>query len=66
MEISLLNRKEVCFFFGGNRPLDASTLYRGIKAGRFPRPVRVGGLSRWLRTECEATLQAMVEGRAGR
>jgi len=60
----LLDRKEVLSFFGGTRPIDASTLYRGIKLGRFPQPIKVGGSSRWLREECELALQAMVDGRA--
>jgi predicted DNA-binding transcriptional regulator AlpA len=49
----LLDRKAVCRFFGGTRPINAATLYRGIRKGLFPSPVRVGGSSRWLRTECE-------------
>jgi predicted DNA-binding transcriptional regulator AlpA len=62
--MNLFNRAEVCRFFGGTRPLNASTLYRGIKQGRYPKPVKVGpGSSRWLREECEASLQAMIEGR---
>ena len=61
---TLLDRAEVCRWFGGTKPLNASTLYRGIRKGRFPQPVRVGGSSRWLRRECEAALQVMVEGRA--
>jgi predicted DNA-binding transcriptional regulator AlpA len=60
-ELELLNRVEVCRVFGG---LNASTLYRGIRQGRYPRPVKVGGSSRWLRSECEAALKLMVEGRA--
>jgi predicted DNA-binding transcriptional regulator AlpA len=61
----LLDRKEVCIFFGGCKPIDASTLYRGIREGRYPRPVKVGPMSsRWLRSECEASLQAMVARRA--
>ena len=59
----LLDRVEVCRFFGGSRPINASTLYRGIKAKRYPQPVHVGGSSRWLRSECETALQLMVEGR---
>ena len=59
----LLDRVEVCRFFG-TRPINASTLYRGIKAKRYPQPVHVGGLSRWLRSECESVLQKMVDGRA--
>jgi predicted DNA-binding transcriptional regulator AlpA len=60
---ALLDRRAACEFFGGTRPLNAATLYRGIRQGRYPRPVKVGGSSRWLRSECEAVLQAMVEGR---
>jgi predicted DNA-binding transcriptional regulator AlpA len=59
----LLDRVEVCRFFGGTRPINASTLYRGIKVNRYPQPVHVGGLSRWLRSECEAVLRTMVDGR---
>jgi predicted DNA-binding transcriptional regulator AlpA len=63
----LLDRREVCRFFGGTKPLDPATLYRGIRKGRYPAPVKVGpGSSRWLRAECEAALQAMAEGRAVR
>jgi predicted DNA-binding transcriptional regulator AlpA len=60
----LLDKRAVCRMFGGSRPINAATLYRHIRKGRFPKPVRVGGSSRWLRTECEAVLQAMVDGRA--
>jgi predicted DNA-binding transcriptional regulator AlpA len=60
----LLDRVEVCRFFGGSRPINAATLYRGIRDGRYPRPVHIGpGSSRWLREECESALQSMVDGR---
>jgi predicted DNA-binding transcriptional regulator AlpA len=62
-----LDRREVCRFFGGTRPLNPATLYRGIRKGRYPQPVKVGpGSSRWLRAECEAALRVMAEGRAVR
>jgi predicted DNA-binding transcriptional regulator AlpA len=64
MKDHLLDRGEVCYLFGGSRPLNPSTLYRGIRQGRYPMPIKVGpGSSRWLREECEAFLQAMVDGR---
>jgi len=65
MQFELLDRAAVCRFFGGDeKPIDPSTLYRGIRQGRYPRPVKVGpGASRWLRDECEAALQRMVDGR---
>jgi predicted DNA-binding transcriptional regulator AlpA len=59
--MNLLTRKEVCRFFGGINP---ATLYRKIRQGVLPKPVKIGGSSRWLRTECEAALQSMVDGRA--
>jgi predicted DNA-binding transcriptional regulator AlpA len=63
----LLDRDAVCRLIGGNRPINAATLYRGIRRGRYPRPVKVGpGSSRWLRSECESALQSLIEGRAGR
>jgi len=64
MQPNLLDRREVCTLFGGSRPLNASTLYRGIRKGTFPAPIHVGGSSRWLREECEAVLQAMIGRRA--
>jgi predicted DNA-binding transcriptional regulator AlpA len=57
----LLNRRAVCAYFGD---INASTLYRGIKEGRFPRPIRVGGSSRWLLSECQAVLSGMMEARS--
>jgi len=65
MNNHLLDRREVCRFFGGSKPIDASTLYRGIREGRYPKAVKVGpGSSRWLRTECEAVLQSIIDRRA--
>jgi predicted DNA-binding transcriptional regulator AlpA len=59
---ALLTIREVCAFFGGLNP---STIYRGIAAGRYPAPVRVGlNTSRWLRHECEAALANMINERA--
>lgn len=62
MTYDLLDKAGACQFFGGINP---ATLYRGIRQGRFPyKPVKVGpGTSRWLRSECEAVLQALVDGR---
>jgi predicted DNA-binding transcriptional regulator AlpA len=62
--MEMLDREAVCAFFGGNRPIDPSTLYRWIRTKRIPGPVKVGpGSSRWLRAECEAALQRMADGR---
>jgi predicted DNA-binding transcriptional regulator AlpA len=60
----LLDRMGVCRYFGGSKPINTATLYRKIRQGLLPKPVKIGGSSRWLRSECEAALQSMVEGRA--
>jgi predicted DNA-binding transcriptional regulator AlpA len=57
----LLDRQATCEFFGGIHP---ATLYRHCRNGLVPKPIKVGALSRWLRSECEAALGRMVEGRA--
>jgi predicted DNA-binding transcriptional regulator AlpA len=58
----LLDVGETCRFFGGaNSPLNPATLYRGIKAGKYPRPVKLGpGTSRWVRSECQQALEDLV------
>ena len=58
-----LDLRSVCRFFGGTKPLDPATIYRGVKLGRYPRPIKIGGSSRWLRSECEACLKAITEAR---
>ena len=59
-----LDKNEVCRFFGGTKPIDPATLYRGIADGRFPRPIKIGPkMSRWLRSECEQARQRMIEQR---
>jgi predicted DNA-binding transcriptional regulator AlpA len=48
-------------FFGG---IDISTLYRGMAAGRYPRPVLVSEhVARWLAEECEAALERLIAAR---
>jgi predicted DNA-binding transcriptional regulator AlpA len=58
--LELLSRREVQAMFGG---IHAATLYRHIRNQVIPAPVKVGALSRWLRSECEQALTAMVAGR---
>jgi predicted DNA-binding transcriptional regulator AlpA len=64
MSDELLHIDEVCRFFGGSRPINQSTLYRGIKVGRFPAPVKpTPGMSRWLRSECEEARDRFIARR---
>jgi prophage regulatory protein len=59
--MDLLTCKEVAILFGD---LHQSTVWRWVKSGRLPRPVKLsGGTSRWLRSELEAVLARMVEAR---
>jgi predicted DNA-binding transcriptional regulator AlpA len=53
---------ETLAFFGGSKPIHIDTLYRGMRRGRYPRPINVGGV-RWLRSECEATVRKFIEQR---
>jgi predicted DNA-binding transcriptional regulator AlpA len=56
----LLDIEAVCRFFGGTKPLHPATIYRGLGT-RYPRPVRVSpNVNRWLRSECEAALKAIL------
>ena len=57
--MQLINRTEVCRLFGGINP---ATLYRHIRQGKLPKPVKVGGSSRWLLSECQAALQEWLMG----
>src|SRR5262245_48398820 len=47
----MMTLSATCAFFGGDKPIHYSTLYRGIAEGRYPKPVRIGpNTSRWLRS----------------
>jgi predicted DNA-binding transcriptional regulator AlpA len=61
--MNLLDKRAVCALLGGSRPINAATLYRHIRKGLLPPPIKLGGSSRWLLTEIEAALQAMIGGR---
>jgi predicted DNA-binding transcriptional regulator AlpA len=62
----LLDRDATCAFFGGSRPIHFATLYRGIKAGRYPKPIFVAPNSaRWRRSECQAALNRIIAERDG-
>jgi hypothetical protein len=64
--IELWERQTVLEFFGGDKPLHASTLYRGMVAGIYSRPVNVAGNTvRWIADECRADLNRMIAARDG-
>jgi predicted DNA-binding transcriptional regulator AlpA len=58
MPETLLDLREVRAFFGG---LATSTLYRGIRDGRFPKPYKITPRkSRWRLSECDAALARIL------
>jgi predicted DNA-binding transcriptional regulator AlpA len=60
----LLDKDTACRLIGGSKPIDWSTFYRGIRAGRYPRPVKIGrSASRWLRSELQAAIDRLIAQR---
>jgi predicted DNA-binding transcriptional regulator AlpA len=61
---TLMTLSATCAFFGGDRPINPSTLYRGVAAGRFPQPIKIGpNSSRWSQNECRAARLRLMHGR---
>ncbi|MCO6385921.1 AlpA family transcriptional regulator [Aliihoeflea sp. 40Bstr573] len=54
-----------CQLIGGKEtPITPSTLYKGVKTGRFPAPIKIGpGTSRWRRSEILAMLDKAAADR---
>lgn len=40
-----------------------TSIYAGIKSGIFPKPIKVGRASRWLRSEVEASISELARKR---
>lgn len=57
----LMAKSAVLKMFGGTKPINSATLYRGMGQGRFPRPIKIGPR---LRSECEAKLREIIANRA--
>jgi predicted DNA-binding transcriptional regulator AlpA len=57
----LWDRATTLEFFGG---IDVCTLYRGMRSGRYPRPINISdNLVRWLGDECDEALRRMIAAR---
>lgn len=65
---TLLNCREVGLLFGGAaQPLDPSTVYRWVRDGKIPPPIKLARkISRWRRSECLAVIQRMADERVQR
>jgi len=42
---------------GTTTPISRATLHRGMKAGRFPRPIKIMARNRWKRSEIIAIVE---------
>jgi excisionase family DNA binding protein len=43
--------------------MSRATIYRAVKAGTFPAPAKIGGMSRWSRQEIEAWIKRGLAAR---
>ncbi|MER9936129.1 AlpA family phage regulatory protein [Mesorhizobium sp. M0088] len=61
----LVDEADACRIIGGrNTPIHRSTLWRGINAGRYPKPLKIGPNSnRWRSGELYADLQKAAAAR---
>lgn len=61
----LVDESEACRIVGGaNTPIHRSTLYRQIRAGHIPKPLKICGHSnRWIRGELLDYLRQAAEAR---
>ena len=57
----LMDEASNCRFFGNIHP---ATLWRGIKVGRYSKPIKVApNINRWIRTECAEDMKAIIAER---
>jgi predicted DNA-binding transcriptional regulator AlpA len=54
-----------CRILGGEaNPIHRSTLWRGIKSGRFPKPIKIGpATNRWSAAELTAVVERAIAAR---
>jgi prophage regulatory protein len=58
----LIPKKEACAILGG---ISEATLWRGVKSGRFPAPIKLGSsIARWSRAELESLIERLKTERA--
>jgi predicted DNA-binding transcriptional regulator AlpA len=60
----LLDKDAACRLIGGSRPINPATLYRGVKTGIYPRPVKVApNVSRWRKSEIVSAIEKRIAQR---
>ncbi|EJD6476270.1 AlpA family phage regulatory protein [Providencia rettgeri] len=66
MKVSLLNDQFVDMkFITGLTGLTDKWFYKQIQDGNFPKPIKLGRSSRWLKSEVESWLNVQVEKSRG-
>jgi predicted DNA-binding transcriptional regulator AlpA len=66
MEDELLDKAAACRFLGGSKPIHKTTLWRGVKSGRYSRPISIGPqIVRWRKSELAADIERMAAERDG-
>ena len=61
-----LDEEAACKFIGGTRPINPATLWRGVKAGRYSKPIKISAQAvRWRRRELAADIERMAAERDG-
>ena len=62
----LLDEAATCRFFGGTKPIHPATLWRGVKKGRYSKPIHISDQAvRWRRSDLQADIARMVAERDG-
>ncbi len=56
---TLIGVKSVAELIGGS----PSTVWRRVKDGLLPKPIKFGGMTRWSRAEIEAVIEAALAAR---
>lgn len=66
-QTDLVDERTACRILGGEQsPIHRSTLWRGIKAGRYPKPLKMGvSLNRWRQAELLAVHDQAAAERDG-
>ena len=44
-------------------PMSRSSILRNVAAGKFPQPIKMGGVLFWIESEIDAFIEALIAGR---
>jgi predicted DNA-binding transcriptional regulator AlpA len=60
----LLDITAVCALLGGSRPVHPATVWRAVKAGIYPKPLKISpNTCRWRRSELIAAIERRIAER---